>query len=583
MSDISVRDFLEELAHERPSVFAQYYRRLKGKRLRYTNPHDLYAWRHFLVQPMDDFHSDKVIKKARQLGASECHLNEVFWFLTEHDYTNTIYTFPRGPKMREFSQTRVEPAIQESPYLDSLSPVRLRNVTRKPFNHSNLFLNSAWGKELGEGTPADMLCLDEYDQMADGIEGAFIESLSSSPYKLIRRFSTPTLPGRGVSELFDTSDQHFYFYTCEHCGEKQYLTKDNLIQIKKDGVKEHLGLVEDGTFIIGCTKCKKELNRVQKGEWVAAYPGRAIRGYHMSQLNAPWITADEIMRSRFKLRSDQLWYNYVLGEPYYDAGALLSPVEFQRCENPLRSMSLSRENCTMVSVGIDWGKVSWVTVLGMLPDGKVRLLNFFWETDTNVALESVNRIAARIQMFEPDIIICDTGYGQDRIPHLMDLFPGRVWGCQYSERGLIAKFNHQGFVVSANRTGSLKQVILAFKKGGVELPRHDEAMETLMNHLCALTILQEEDDRGEFKEVVERMGPDHGAHSFNYANLGIEKEKMLYRVIGESDFSFLDTGGGLSLPQDRQFKDMNELAQHWLGQINSLPDEGDDIDGFTVV
>ena len=99
--------------------------------------------------------------------------------------------------------------------------MRLRNVTRKPFNHSNLFLNSAWGKELGgEGTPADMLCLDEYDQMADGIEGAFIESLSSSPYKLIRRFSTPTLPGRGVSELFDTSDQHFYFYTCEHCGEK---------------------------------------------------------------------------------------------------------------------------------------------------------------------------------------------------------------------------------------------------------------------------------------------------------------------------------------------------------------------------
>ena len=46
----------------------------------------------------------------------------------------------------------------------------------------------------------------------------------------------------------------------------------------------------------------------------------------------------------------------------------------------------------------------------------------------------VNRIAARIQMFEPDIIICDTGYGQDRIPHLMDLFPGRVWGCQYSAR-----------------------------------------------------------------------------------------------------------------------------------------------------
>lgn len=567
MGEATVRDFLVELSHEKPSVFAQLYRKLKGKRLRYNNTKNLFAWRHFLIQPMDDFHPDKAIQKARQLGASECHLNEVFWFLIEHDYTNTIYTFPRGPKMREFSQTRVEPAIQESPYLDSLSPVRLRNVTRKPFNHSNLFLNSAWGKELGEGTPADMLCLDEYDQMQDGIEGAFIESLSSSPYKLVRRFSTPTLPGRGVSELFDTSDQHFYFYTCEHCGEKQYLTKENLIQVRKDGVKEHLGLVEDGTFIIGCRKCKKELNRVQKGEWVAAYPGRAIRGYHMSQLNAPWITADEIIRSRFKLRSEQLWYNYVLGEPYHDAGALLSPAEFQRCENPLLSMSLARGDSSLVTVGIDWGKVSWVTVLGMRPDGKVRLLNFFWEMDTKVALESVNKIAARIQMFEPDMIICDTGYGQDRIPHLMDLFPGRVWGCQYSERGLIAKFNQSGYIVSANRTGSLKQVIMTFKKAGVELPTHCEAMETLMNHLCALTIMQEEDDRGDFREVVQRMGPDHGAHSFNYAWLGIEKERMYYREVGESDYSFIDDGSDSVFPRDRQFRDMNELAQHWLGQL----------------
>ena len=77
------------------------------------------------------------------------------------------------------------------------------------------------------------------------------------------------------------------------------------------------------------------------------------------------------------------------------------------------------------------------------------------------------------------------------------------------------------------------------------------------------------------------MGPDHGAHSFNYANLGIEKEKMIYREVGESDFSFLNTGE-ISLPQDRQFRDMTELAQHWLGQINSYTEEDDD-NGFTVL
>jgi hypothetical protein len=163
----------------------------------------------------------------------------------------------------------------------------------------------------------------------------------------------------------------------------------------------------------------------------------------------------------------------------------------------------------------------------------------------------------------------------------MDLFPGRVWGCQYSERGLIAKFNQSGYIVSANRTGSLKQVIMTFKKAGVELPTHCEAMETLMNHLCALTIMQEEDDRGDFREVVQRMGPDHGAHSFNYAWLGIEKERMYYREVGESDYSFIDDGSDSVFPRDRQFRDMNELAQHWLGQLKhheTMEDASDHIE-----
>src|SRR5690606_38244761 len=91
--------------------------------------------------------------------------------------------------------------------------------------------------------------------------------------------------------------------------------------------------IEDGTFIFVCAKCRKPLDRWYNGEWVAKYPNRKeIRGYHISQLNAVWISADDIKRRELRYTSRQLFYNYVIGEPYANEGLIITEDDILACQ-----------------------------------------------------------------------------------------------------------------------------------------------------------------------------------------------------------------------------------------------------------
>ena len=578
LKDLSAKEYMAYRAKERASLFSQLYRRLKGKPMRYMNKNNPFAWRPFLVDIMDDKHPDKVVKKPRQIGFSECSVDEGIWFVVNQPYTSCIYTFPRDKQLKRFSFTRVDLAIEESEFLSSISPSRLRSVYNKPFGSSYMFFTSAWDPALGEGQPCDLLFLDEYDRMPDKIETAFTESLASSTYGWKRRFSTPTIPTRGVSKLFDISDQQLYFLRCEHCGLKQNLNiEENLLQVRKDGVKKHIRYVADGTFMLVCKKCKKEINRMQKGEWVPTYTERAIRGYKLSRLEAPWTSADELVRARLNMDSEQLFRNYVLGEEWSDSGTLLTDQDFDQCVNPDLRRSYARGDCIQVSVGIDWGNVNWAVVLGLTQTGKIRLLDLFFAEDTKRPLEAVKLLASKIKPYEPDLIIGDFGYGKDRNALMLEMFPQKAFACKYMDTGFLARWNPNSYMVTVNKTISVKQVISTFKqKDVIEICQPDENVNLLKEHLKNLTVMVEEDEeKGEIIETIENMGPDHFAMAFNYAYIGIERDRFMIREEGDIEFTFMDLEPGNEdgfqpsnvLPKNGTIRDIDELDDFWRDKI----------------
>lgn len=368
--------------------------------------------------------------------------------------------------------------------------------------------------------------------MADGVELAFQEGLSSSKYGYIRRFSTPTLPGRGINAQYQKSDQMRYIHTCPHCGHKQFLTfEDNVIQVNSKGINNVTHEIEDGTFIIGCKKCKKELDRWGIGEWVPMYPSiKETRGYHISQLDAAWISADAIMRRSFNYSSKQLFYNYVIGEPYANEGLLITE-EDVRASIRLPKESLGRSSQYIaVSAGIDWGDTSYMTILGIKANGAVDLLNIYTANgSSNKPLMDVAQFCAILRTYQPNIIVCDEGFGNDKNQYGLTQFPAAWYTCYWttaksptSSSRFMDNWNEKSHRVVVDKTVAIQRVLHSIKGHLIGLFPWCEKIEMFSIHLKNTRIMEEEDN-GYVYQRATRIGPDHTACSTAYALVGVQK------------------------------------------------------------
>lgn len=122
----------------------------------------------------------------------------------------------------------------------------------------------------------DYLALDEYDRVGNQAEDSAIESMASSKFKMLRRFSTPTIPGYGVDRIFNRSDMKYYIHNCTHCGfdnrlryadydENNLEKSGNIRMVNPSGFHEDSMEVEDGTFDFVCQKCGLHLDRWYNG------------------------------------------------------------------------------------------------------------------------------------------------------------------------------------------------------------------------------------------------------------------------------------------------------------------------------
>jgi hypothetical protein len=530
------------LSEKDPVTWGMTHRALKGEPYRFSLPESQRSntkvynrHRPFLSQMLADQAQNKFYEKSRQCGASESSVTEVLWFLSTHPATKAIYVFPTKEQMQDFANSRIDPALDESAYMKGLRG-KIDNVGMKQIGKASyLVMRSGQTSRAGEGVDADCLYIDEKDRMSDKIESAFEQSLSGSSYKMLREFSTPTLPGVGIDKSFNTSSQNFWFVKCDSGHSQTLKYPDNILTlIEPDPSSDY---VEPGSYALRCERqgCPSKINRWE-GEWVPMYPerGKTHAGYHINQLSCVWISADQIMGQLKKYKFKDVFYNYVLGLPYSSDEGLISHDALVACLDRSRwlpGVRLAEYNA--VVAGIDWGHWNWCVVLGRRRDGKFEICGIKWHDDSADVLIAAKAMADFLRPFNPNYIVADMGYGRDRNMELLRQYPDRVYGCNYSsgeatDKTFLPVWSDTNFRVTVNRTAHLRNMLESTKMRKIIMPGNEENYGLLFKHVLNLALIHEEEENPKTHEtdIVERIGKkgdDHLAHAYAYALLAMEK------------------------------------------------------------
>ena len=480
-----------------------------------------------------------VLYKASQMGASEYAISYALQAADERLAT-VLYVFPNDGLVSDFSSARFGPAIESSEYLESIvvessgdgGKRGADRVTLKRIRDRFVYLRGATVKPNGQAPQlksidADIIVLDEIDEMDPRAPAIAEKRLGASMIAEQRWISTPTYPGVGIHAKWQESDMREWHIRCEHCGLRQPLTINGVVQAWDD-----LGRPTAFKEYAACNKCSKPLDRLAVGEWVAAFPGRDIAGYHLSKLFSPTANLVDIVHAlqttdETKRREA---FNQDLGEPYQPRGGQITDEILDGCRRDYACHPVAGENCVM---GVDVNKTLNVIIRGPRhPETGERPLRYAAE------LESFEAVGQLIRQYNVKRGVIDAlpetrkarDLQEDFAPKIRrngviapDFEHGVLWLAYYvvqktgSKNAAISAWDKDKGVVNIDRTRALDTTFARFYEQENSLPGDARAIEDYYAHLRAPVRTVEKDASGQPVARYVESSPDHFAHAENYA------------------------------------------------------------------
>lgn len=254
-------------------------------------------------------------------------------------------------------------------------------------------------------------------------------------------------------------------------------------------------------------------------------------------MNAVWIEASDLKVKELEAKSKQSFYNYVLGMPYEDVKMSVTDDDVYGNVHNYTQFLENREEYRFVGLGIDWGNLHSISVLGMRTNGQIDLIGLnqirkSGATDSFNIGTDLEQVKMYIAQVKPDIIIADIGDSGDRVAKLIKTYgEGKVFGCKYnsspkSTGQLAPTWSDNTHTVTVDKLMQNKRVISMIKEGRIHHPNNSKLpeLQTYTYHWKNVFIRDEEDQRtGEFYQIIGRKSDDHLAQATIYAFLGLER------------------------------------------------------------
>ena len=285
------------------------------------------------------------VGKSQALLVAMCYL----WLFAPG---STMVVQPSDDDVKEFSEKRIKPTLEDSEPLQALIPAS----KKKHFRAGDYRLSTCSVFLRGAGSPGRLaswairyVFLDETDKFPEGFtrEGDPVELVRqrmktfAGREKLIAD-STPTTEEGVIWRQFKEGDCREFFVKCEECGAVFPLTfKD----VKFENAVEATPAEIAKTARYCCRNCGREYDDAGKnrlvahGSWKPMQEAK-VRGavsYHLQSIASPWVSIHSLVE-RFirakRMGANQLrvFVNSELAEPWVEADLNLQAVRLKELE-----------------------------------------------------------------------------------------------------------------------------------------------------------------------------------------------------------------------------------------------------------
>ena len=299
----------------------------------------------YLVEVMNAFTDPRVRKVVMMTSArvgKTSVLENVLGYLMANDPTPVGVYFPGDDDAEDFSNSNLQPMIDETPdlrrrFIRAIGNKGGSTTTQKLFPGGRIDLLSFNNKNDLRARTYRVVLIDEADEAQANLAGqgdpvALAEKRTATAQvgRKIGIFSTPTISGQSVIERqFLQGDQRRYYVPCPHCGHFQTLRwgPDRVVwdrQVLSDGRERWM----PSTARYLCEQCNgpwddaQRVEAVRKGHWRATAPFDGIASFHINALYSSFTSLAEIVadwRSQSKTEGGRIAFvNTTLGEPWRD-------------------------------------------------------------------------------------------------------------------------------------------------------------------------------------------------------------------------------------------------------------------------
>jgi len=499
----------ERLAPDDEKYFALAYMRTeRGTRLSYRH-------RPYLPAIMRDRRRKMVEVACAQSGKTTTNLAKVAHQIVfaKGLPPSWMYTMPTQTDVDDFSKLRAKPILGSSAFLAARLDVENARARQFRDPDSGLLLGTwhfkgTFTERAASSTPADGLCHDEVDKSDPDILEQYQSRTQASTDVRCYRFSTPSVPGFGISKDWAQSDQNEWMWTCGACGFEQVFAPMDGWQ----DWRQHLDLSEG---LLRCYRCKAPVERewIESGEWVPWAPANAeVAGYHITGIMPPELgaarIAERINGSDNKARAvqDTVGIPWVSGEQQI----VRDNLRFGDWPNTLHS-------ATATFAGCDEGEaLDFIAGDGR---GKIVSVQRFREDGSGHGAE--RQLMAAMRSLNVRRLVIGTERNERLGQRVAAAFPGRVKMAFYTIRDagrLWFEVPARDIRVYLHRTTCLdvSRDLLLDPQGDVFPALPHELKETLVAHLTNMQRATKDDARGRPEEYWVKTGPDHLRHAHAY-------------------------------------------------------------------